>query len=232
MPVQKPPGAEACSEWRPQLLAGPSAFSRVAVLRSKPERFRSTPWRCAWASMPARRGCPARGGPSCRTLVTPSTRDIWAAAPRASIAPEARLGLEMLNLSRPNSTPPYTLCFLEPTPSSAFTILPSCTDTREWQRSFHSCGITSERTGLGCSTRLSQVSFSWMFDSTKNLAMTDAFASSRRWKTALLLSAISSKFRVNASAYFTMGCVGRVMAESSMPSAPLSCSRASTAIST
>ena len=41
-----------------------------------------------------------------------------------------------------------------------------------------------------------------MLESIKYLAMTDAFASSRKWKTTLLRSATRSKLRVNASANF------------------------------
>mmetsp|Transcript_31034 Transcript_31034/g.84143 ORF Transcript_31034/g.84143 Transcript_31034/m.84143 type:complete len:270 (-) Transcript_31034:1199-2008(-) len=171
----------APSALRPQPPEGPAAFSGVAAVRSNLERLRSTPWRWACASMPARRGCPTRGGPSCLTLVTPRTRDIWAVAPRASIAPEARLGLEMLKRSSPNSTPPYTQCFFEPMPASASTILPSCTETWEWQRSFHSWGSTSDLAGPGWPARLSQASCTSTFPSTRNLASTEAFASSRRW---------------------------------------------------
>mmetsp|Transcript_38177 Transcript_38177/g.106335 ORF Transcript_38177/g.106335 Transcript_38177/m.106335 type:complete len:273 (-) Transcript_38177:576-1394(-) len=64
--------------------------------------------------------------------------------------------------------------------------------------------------------------------STKNLASTEALASSRRWKIALLRSAIRSKLRSNSSAYLTRGWLGLVSGASSKPLSLNICSRAST----
>eukprot|EP00420_Gonyaulax_spinifera_P029351 CAMPEP_0197877054 /NCGR_PEP_ID=MMETSP1439-20131203/5885_1 /TAXON_ID=66791 /ORGANISM="Gonyaulax spinifera, Strain CCMP409" /LENGTH=50 /DNA_ID=CAMNT_0043496383 /DNA_START=163 /DNA_END=311 /DNA_ORIENTATION=+ len=49
----------------------------------------------------------------------------------------------------------------------------------------------------------------------RNLAKTEAFASSRKWKTTLFLSAIRSKLCVKDSAYLTRGWFALVVLTSS-----------------
>mmetsp|Transcript_111219 Transcript_111219/g.346676 ORF Transcript_111219/g.346676 Transcript_111219/m.346676 type:complete len:273 (+) Transcript_111219:1003-1821(+) len=80
--------------------------------------------------------------------------------------------------SRPNSMPPYTPCIRVPMPSSAATMAPSSTRTLEDKRSFHIWGILgaeSPPTSMW-SAALNHASSKRMLSSTKNFAITVAFA--------------------------------------------------------
>eukprot|EP00443_Scrippsiella_acuminata_P029064 CAMPEP_0115353970 /NCGR_PEP_ID=MMETSP0270-20121206/98332_1 /TAXON_ID=71861 /ORGANISM="Scrippsiella trochoidea, Strain CCMP3099" /LENGTH=63 /DNA_ID=CAMNT_0002776263 /DNA_START=66 /DNA_END=254 /DNA_ORIENTATION=- len=60
----------------------------------------------------------------------------------------------------------------------------------EKQRSCQSWGTSKQQTGFVSSPRLNQESGKTLPDSSKNLAMMDAFATSRSWETTLLRSAM------------------------------------------
>mmetsp|Transcript_55531 Transcript_55531/g.125170 ORF Transcript_55531/g.125170 Transcript_55531/m.125170 type:complete len:238 (-) Transcript_55531:1024-1737(-) len=83
--------------------------------------------------------------------------------------------------STPSSTPPYTPNMRLPDPFSASTILPSATWIWETACSFQSCGISVHATGSASPATLNQDSSRGDSFSRRNLAVTVAFASSRRW---------------------------------------------------
>mmetsp|Transcript_27363 Transcript_27363/g.77023 ORF Transcript_27363/g.77023 Transcript_27363/m.77023 type:complete len:209 (-) Transcript_27363:1068-1694(-) len=140
-----------------------------------------------------------------------------------------RLGAESLKRSMPKSTPPYRPCIF-----GAESVLraPSFKLIFEKQRSFHSWGTSRQHTPPlePSMPTLNQGAPRTVPDSIKYFARMEAFATSRSWETTLLRSAMRSKLWVNTSAYITSGWSGRVMAASSRPSSPTTCSRASTPI--
>mmetsp|Transcript_69949 Transcript_69949/g.197365 ORF Transcript_69949/g.197365 Transcript_69949/m.197365 type:complete len:256 (-) Transcript_69949:78-845(-) len=135
-----------------------------------------------------------------------------------------------LKLSMPNWTPPYTPRVCGRTPFSASRIFPPSTWTWESKRSFQSCGTSMQHASDSAAARWNHDSSRLTPDSSKYFASTVDRATSRSWWMALLLSAIRSKLCVNSLAYLTNGWSGLVSGASSMPSAPMICSRASTPI--
>mmetsp|Transcript_84917 Transcript_84917/g.181971 ORF Transcript_84917/g.181971 Transcript_84917/m.181971 type:complete len:313 (-) Transcript_84917:272-1210(-) len=109
---------------------------------------------------------------------------------------------------------------------------PFCIWTWAWRRSFQIVG-TSVWAALDSCAMFSMAWSTSMPASIMNLANTDAFASSRRWKMTLFLSAMSSKLCVKESAYLTKGwpCLD-ILASTNFPLASMVCSRASTPIFT
>mmetsp|Transcript_85460 Transcript_85460/g.191079 ORF Transcript_85460/g.191079 Transcript_85460/m.191079 type:complete len:226 (-) Transcript_85460:136-813(-) len=97
-----------------------------------------------------------------------------------------RAGTVTLMRSRPKATPPYTLFLTFAACPLASWMTPFFTPILEWKRSFQSCGTSrwqfSAASFTACqSARLNQDASSSTPDSTRNLASTEAFASSRRW---------------------------------------------------
>mmetsp|Transcript_74788 Transcript_74788/g.206193 ORF Transcript_74788/g.206193 Transcript_74788/m.206193 type:complete len:204 (+) Transcript_74788:1783-2394(+) len=98
----------------------------------------------------------------------------------------SRGAIDTVRRSRPKAMPPYTLFFLLAPISASPWIRPSRTPILEWKRSFHSWGtskghFTAASLTARHSVKLNQESSRLTSASMRNLARTEALASSRRW---------------------------------------------------
>mmetsp|Transcript_23064 Transcript_23064/g.69090 ORF Transcript_23064/g.69090 Transcript_23064/m.69090 type:complete len:328 (-) Transcript_23064:1201-2184(-) len=190
----------------PQLPSGSSDLASTAASRSNLSRLRSTPLGTPGAAPGTSRGISAspvrawmrrweRFGARAMDTLAVGTRPTGTCVTRCSCP-------------TPISTPPYTPCILLAlfTPSAEDTIRPSSTWICDMRCSFQSWGISRCAEGpADMSAMLNHSSPRLTWFSTRNFANTEAFASSRRWKTTLFRSAMSSKLCVKASAYCTRG---------------------------